>query len=278
MRSCWVSVYRSSTTCCEPASHACAWYCPATTSAISRHDRRSRRARSWASSRSWAISTSAPSATSRTRSRRIGRQTPRSATCCFGCTRWRTAISAASTRWSPSCGAIGIAAATSTSCTYKDQVRELMESTGFRDYVGEDHFLDPDEAIPFLFHRVLDPAICIYECPMRVFQYCQNLPKRVGPGLSTSLRWLPVDRGTDAIAARTLGGLPQHASAPGSRRSRATRVSTCAYTRRRAHLPFLDLLEDPAQIPQRCQWCSSAREAGGARGLQRRSSPWATQT
>ena len=26
---------------------------------------------------------------------------------------------------------------------------------------------------------MLDPAICIYECPLRVFRECQNLPKQL---------------------------------------------------------------------------------------------------
>jgi SulP family sulfate permease len=29
---------------------------------------------------------------------------------------------------------------------------------------------------------VLDPAICIYECEVRAFKECQNLPKRAYPG------------------------------------------------------------------------------------------------
>lgn len=59
------------------------------------------------------------------------------------------------------------------------QIRDLMESSGFYDYVGADHFLDPDHAIDILFYNVLNPSICIYECPKRVFVYCQNLPKRL---------------------------------------------------------------------------------------------------
>lgn len=43
--------------------------------------------------------------------------------------------------------------------------------------LGEDHFLEVDEAIPFLFQHVLDPAICIYECEIRAFLECQNLPR-----------------------------------------------------------------------------------------------------
>lgn len=58
-------------------------------------------------------------------------------------------------------------------------VRKVMESTDFIEYLGEGNCLSDDEAIRFLFNRRLDPAICIYECPVRVFQECQNLPKRV---------------------------------------------------------------------------------------------------
>jgi SulP family sulfate permease len=56
-----------------------------------------------------------------------------------------------------------------------------MKSTGFYDYLGADHFLSEDTALQYLFHRILDPAICIYECDVKVFQECQNLPKPVNP-------------------------------------------------------------------------------------------------
>lgn len=55
---------------------------------------------------------------------------------------------------------------------------ELLETTGCLAYLGRSNLLDEDKAIDFLFHRVLDPAVCIYECPVRVFRECQNLPKR----------------------------------------------------------------------------------------------------
>jgi SulP family sulfate permease len=61
------------------------------------------------------------------------------------------------------------------------QVHEVMDSTGFCDVLGHDHILSEDEAITYLFHRVLDPAICIYECEVRAFKECQNLPKRDYP-------------------------------------------------------------------------------------------------
>jgi len=57
-------------------------------------------------------------------------------------------------------------------------VIKVMSSTGFDEYLGQDHFLTDDGAISHVFHRVLDPVICIYECPYRVFKECINLPKR----------------------------------------------------------------------------------------------------
>jgi SulP family sulfate permease len=62
-----------------------------------------------------------------------------------------------------------------------DPVFGLMRSTGFCDYLGTDHFLAEDEAITYLFHNIIDPAICIYECEVRAFRECQNLPKQTYP-------------------------------------------------------------------------------------------------
>jgi SulP family sulfate permease len=62
-----------------------------------------------------------------------------------------------------------------------DPVFGLMRSTGFCDYLGTDHFLAEDEAITYLFHNIIDPAICIYECEVRAFRECQNLPKQIYP-------------------------------------------------------------------------------------------------
>jgi SulP family sulfate permease len=56
-----------------------------------------------------------------------------------------------------------------------------MRTTGFRASLGGDHFLEEDTAISHLFHKVLDPAVCIYECDVRAFRECQNLPKATFP-------------------------------------------------------------------------------------------------
>ncbi|MBU1660171.1 MAG: STAS domain-containing protein [Chloroflexi bacterium] len=61
----------------------------------------------------------------------------------------------------------------------QEPVLNLMKSTGFYEYLGHDHFFSYDDAIGHLFHHILDPVICIYECEARVFEECQNLPKRI---------------------------------------------------------------------------------------------------
>ena len=61
----------------------------------------------------------------------------------------------------------------------KGHVAEFMNATGFYQFLGSDNFLTSDDAIGHIFHHVLDPAVCIYECPVRAFRECQNLPKRV---------------------------------------------------------------------------------------------------
>jgi SulP family sulfate permease len=54
-----------------------------------------------------------------------------------------------------------------------------MNATGFYRQLGADRFLPDDGAISYLYHRILDPAVCIYECEVRAFLECQNLPKQL---------------------------------------------------------------------------------------------------
>lgn len=61
----------------------------------------------------------------------------------------------------------------------KAPVLEIMRSAGFIDMLGEDHVLERErDSIRHMFYKVIDPAICIYECPVRVFKECQTLAKR----------------------------------------------------------------------------------------------------
>ena len=59
------------------------------------------------------------------------------------------------------------------------QLMEFLKATRFHRYLGRDNFLADEKAIDHIFHHVLDPVVCIYECPVRAFRECQNLPKRV---------------------------------------------------------------------------------------------------
>ncbi len=58
------------------------------------------------------------------------------------------------------------------------RVEQMMLSSQFESFLGKDHILGEDEAIGLIFNKQLDPAVCIYECPIRAFRECQNLPKR----------------------------------------------------------------------------------------------------
>jgi SulP family sulfate permease len=60
----------------------------------------------------------------------------------------------------------------------QSSVLELMKTTNFYHYLGADHFLSEDDALVKIFYKVLDPAICIYECEVRAFLECQNLPRQ----------------------------------------------------------------------------------------------------
>jgi SulP family sulfate permease len=56
-------------------------------------------------------------------------------------------------------------------------VLRFLIKTRFHEYLGRDHFLAADGAIGHLFHRVLDPATCVYECDTRAFRECQTIPR-----------------------------------------------------------------------------------------------------
>jgi SulP family sulfate permease len=73
-------------------------------------------------------------------------------------------------------------------------VLAVMKSTGFYDQLGSDHFLEEEKAISHLFYKVLDPAICIYECEVRAFIECQNLPKRSVPHPVSVQPVMPADK------------------------------------------------------------------------------------
>jgi SulP family sulfate permease len=82
----------------------------------------------------------------------------------------------------------------------RSPVSQVMASSGFTQQLRPDHFLPQDGAVSHLFHKALDPAICIYECPVRAFRECQNLPKSplVSENGRHSLRLPPVSPQVEA--------------------------------------------------------------------------------
>ncbi len=96
----------------------------------------------------------------------------------------------------------------------QDSVMALMKTTGFYDRLGADHFLSEDFVIEYLFHQVLDPAICIYECPVRVFKECQNLPKQTYEGDVALHMQIPLDAVADITPQELWKKLHNSASPP----------------------------------------------------------------
>jgi len=98
----------------------------------------------------------------------------------------------------------------------RSPVWELMRTSGFVEYLGQDHWLDQDEAVSTLFYRVIDPAICIYECPVRAFKECQNLPKTLADEAGMRLNWAPSEGPLGHVPTVTARALwtELHGSAP----------------------------------------------------------------
>ncbi|RKZ12812.1 sulfate transporter, partial [bacterium] len=59
----------------------------------------------------------------------------------------------------------------------RPRVREMLNLSRFDRTLGKSNILDMDDVIGHIFHKVLHPGICVYECPHRVFAECQALPK-----------------------------------------------------------------------------------------------------
>ena len=128
-------------------------------------------------------------------------------------------------------------------------VRQIMDVSGFTQYVGEDHFLDEDHAIDHLFHRMLDPAVCIYECEVKAFRECQNLPKRPLPAeaiplLPTNIAPAPVL----TIKPRELWRQIRSAPPPRVIDVREPREYRQGHIPGAESLPLYELLTNPDQV------------------------------
>ena len=132
----------------------------------------------------------------------------------------------------------------------RDPVMETMRASGFYASLGADHFLTREEnAIGYLFHRVLDPAICIYECPFRAFQECQNLPKRldlVGEHLHLDIS----TRKVSFTKPRELWDALQDDNPPAIIDVREPREFQQGHIQGARLISLPQLLADPSQVPR----------------------------
>ncbi len=122
-----------------------------------------------------------------------------------------------------------------------------MQISGFYEQLGPERFLDEDKAIEHLFYRVLDPAVCIYECDRRVFRECQELPKQLAPGPLS----IPVIDGKPpaTIAARALWEALHSAQPPQIIDVREPREFQRGHIPGARNLPLAHLLRERDHIP-----------------------------
>jgi SulP family sulfate permease len=131
----------------------------------------------------------------------------------------------------------------------QEPVMAIFKSTGFFDTLGEDHFLSFGDAIGYVFHRVLDPTICIYECEARVFKECQNLPKQHLPKGEITLRLgIPVED-VPGISPIYLWGELHGKILPTVIDVREPREFKRGHIPHAQSIPLFKLLADPSQIP-----------------------------
>jgi SulP family sulfate permease len=130
-----------------------------------------------------------------------------------------------------------------------EPVLQLMQASRFYDQLGADHFLSEDGAIEYLFYKVLDPAVCIYESGARAFRECQNLPR---PDYAISIPLQPVTRfdSTPAVAAKTLWQQVRGAAPPLVVDVREPREFRQGHVPNAQLIPLSKLLSDMPELPR----------------------------
>jgi SulP family sulfate permease len=132
----------------------------------------------------------------------------------------------------------------------RQPVLETMKTTGFHDFLGADHFLRYEDAVSFLFHHVMDPAVCIYECNQRVFKECQNLPRPIEHPLETPIQTeLPTDE-VPSVTPRQLWQALQKENPPLVVDVREPREFNQRHIPGAISMPLFKLLSDPSQLPR----------------------------
>ncbi|MBC8497215.1 MAG: sulfate permease [Anaerolineales bacterium] len=129
-------------------------------------------------------------------------------------------------------------------------VLDQMKSTGLYDNVGADHCLSYDQAISYMYHHVLDPAICIYECSQRVFMECQNLPKRIDHPLEAPIKTEIPSGKVAGISPEELWGELHSEHPPLVMDVREPREFKKMHIMQAQSMPLFKLLSDSSMIPK----------------------------
>ncbi|MEI6776514.1 MAG: SulP family inorganic anion transporter [Chloroflexales bacterium] len=131
----------------------------------------------------------------------------------------------------------------------REPVQRVMRSIGFIELLGGDHVLNEDEAMDKLFHHVLDPAICIYECEQRIFRECQDLPKRIlASGAIIPEGWGPPPP-VPELAARDLWARLHSTTPPLVVDVREPREYRLGHIPEAQLIPLPNILGGPSELP-----------------------------
>lgn len=124
----------------------------------------------------------------------------------------------------------------------------FMKAINFYEYLGEENFLSGSDAISHIFYRILDPTICIYECPVRTFRECQNLPKQDQPIAVPKKEGAPLN-GIPKIKPQELWEQLRSASPPLVIDVREPREYRKGHIPQAAHVPFGKLEQAEGDLP-----------------------------
>jgi len=131
-----------------------------------------------------------------------------------------------------------------------ERIMKLLKSTAFYDYLGEEHFLSYNTAIDHIFHHILDPAICIYECEARVFMECQNLPRPKKHGLEKSIYMEIPKHEVDSVSSLELWEELHQAEPPLVIDVREVREFHRGHIPQAKSIPLMQLFGDISQVPK----------------------------
>jgi SulP family sulfate permease len=133
----------------------------------------------------------------------------------------------------------------------QEHILTFFKSTGFYNMLGEDHFLSFGDAIGYIFYRVLDPTICIYECEARVFKECLNLPKQHLPQGEITLRLGVPAENVPGISPLDLWRELHSKVLPLVIDVREPREFKRGHIPNAESIPLFNLLNKPSQVPKK---------------------------